>query len=101
MAEFVGKGSSLAGDSRVSPGGNDSKGLFNLSLVVALGLSIGPDASLGDIDHIENVLLVDVLSILVSDLDVNGPGTGGLAISGDDSLDLVESSPGGEVSRGV
>ena len=63
--------SASGGDGGVSSAGDDSEGVLDLSLIVVLGIT-GPDAALGDVEDVEDVLSVDVSSISVANLMVTG-----------------------------
>jgi len=75
----------------VRAAGDDSEGVVDFSLVVVLGF-LGPDASLSDINNVEDVLPVDESSVS-ADSDGDGPGTGDLAASSNHSSLGVKNGP--------
>jgi hypothetical protein len=71
--------------------GDNSEGIGNGSVVVVVGL-VGPNVLGGSIvvNNIEDVLFVDLVSFVVSNVHAEGPGTCMIALTGDETLLVVD-----------
>jgi hypothetical protein len=71
--------------------GDNSKGIGDSSVVVVVGL-VGPDV-LGSsivVNNIEDVLFVDLVSLLVSDIHAEGPSTCLVTLTNNETLLVVD-----------